>query len=175
MNARADDASRIAMAVHGGAFNIPPDEWDAHRRGLIGRAVAVDALDLARGPHFHLKSRVAVHVLHIVAVHTVHPLLEVNVEVMHRQPLTRLGEFLLRLEQVGRGVVLLAVNLLRRHGSLDRGPERGRPGAYRFARPAPSVAVSRIRASIPSFARKSRRKRAAASSLPGGFVVFTRR
>src|SRR5262249_46657354 len=50
------------------------------QRGPVrGRAVAVDALDLDPGPHLPLQLRVAVDVLHEVAVHAVHALLQVNV------------------------------------------------------------------------------------------------
>ena len=55
------------------------------RRACVGRAVAVDALDLDRGPHFAVELGVAVDVLHEVAVDAVHALFQVDVHQVHRR------------------------------------------------------------------------------------------
>ena len=74
------------------------------RRTLGRRAVAVDALDLDGRADLAVELGVAVHVLDEVAVDAVHPLFEVDVELMDGQPVAlRLGAVEGRL-LFGRGV-----------------------------------------------------------------------
>ena len=82
--------------------------------------MAVDAADFNGRPHLAVELRVAVHVLHEVAVDAVHAALHVNVEQVHRKPVALVGHGRLLAAQLEVGLgVGVAVDLFDLFGHLD--------------------------------------------------------